>query len=75
MATEVVRGKLLGVDRVGGDQVALVIEVHAPLKPVEHRKILSGGVTITPDWVVKNMGFEVECLLVNGVLKSVLRSS
>ena len=74
MATEVVRGKLLGVDRVGDNQSALVIEVHVPLRPVEHRKILTGGVNITPDWVVKNMGFEVECLLVNGVLKSVLRA-
>ena len=75
MATEIVRGKLLGVDRVSDSQSALVIEIHIPLKPVEHRKILTGGVTITPDWVVKNMGYEVECVLVNGLLKSVLRSS
>lgn len=75
MATEIVRGKLLGVDRVGDNQSALVIEIHIPLKPVEHKKILTGSVTITPDWVVKNMGYEVECLLVNGILKSVFRAS
>lgn len=74
MATEIIRGKLLGVDRVGDNEVALVIEVHEPMKPPEHRKVMTTGYKITPDWVVKNMGFEVECVIMNGVLKSVLRS-
>jgi hypothetical protein len=74
LATEVIKGKLLGVDRIGENETALVIEVHAPMKPVEHRKISTKGYVVTPDWVVKNMGYEVECMVANGVLKSVLRS-
>ncbi|MBI4331459.1 MAG: hypothetical protein HY673_09280 [Chloroflexi bacterium] len=74
MATEIVRGKLLGVDRIGPNESALVLEVAEPMKPLTKRKVPLGGYQVTPDWVVKNMGYAVECVVVNGVVKSVMRS-
>ncbi len=74
MATEIIKGKLLGIDRIGDDESALVIEIRLSTKQVFHKNIPAGGFTITPDWVVGNMGQEVECLVVNGVLQSVQRS-
>ncbi len=74
MGTEIVKGKLLGVDRIGPSESALVIEIHEPFRPVSQKKVPLGAYQVTPDWIMKKMGFGVECVAVNGTLKSVMRS-
>ncbi len=74
MATEIIKGKLLGVDRIGPNESALVLEVSEAMRPVTHRKVPLGGYQVTPDWVGMNMGFGVQCVVVNGVVKTVMRS-
>ncbi len=74
MATEIIKGKMMGIDRIGPNESALVLEVAEPMKPLAHRKVPLGGYMVTPDWAVKNMGYPVECVVVNGIVKSVMRS-
>lgn len=68
MGTEIVKGKLLGVDRIGPSESALVIEIHEPLRPVSQKKVPLGACQVTPDWMMKNMGLGVECVVVNGTI-------